>query len=63
MIEFFDHIIPGMDKDISTEFQKILNKQGINFKLNSNVTAVSVVKKKAIVDFTIIKVQKGKDRM
>jgi len=52
VIEFFDSIIPEMDKDISTEFQKILNKQGINFKLNSNVTAVSVVKNKAVVDFT-----------
>ena len=52
VIEFLDHIIPGMDKDISTEFQKILNKQGINFKLNSKVTAVSVVKNKAVVDFT-----------
>ena len=52
VIEFLDLIISGMDKDISTEFQKILNKQGINFKLNSNVTAVSVVKNKAVVDFT-----------
>ena len=52
VIEFLDHIIPGMDKDISAEFQKILNEQGINFKLNSNVTAVSVVKNKAVVDFT-----------
>ena len=52
VVEFLDHIIPGMDKDISTEFQKILNKQGINFKLNSKVTAVSVVKNKAVVDFT-----------
>lgn len=52
VIEFLDHIIPGMDKDISTEFQKILGKQGINFKLNSNVTAVNVVKNKTVVDFT-----------
>ena len=52
VIEFLDHIIPGMDKDISTEFQKILHKQGINFKLDSKVTRVSVVKNKAIVDFT-----------
>ena len=52
VIEFLDHIIPGMDKDISTEFLKILNKQGINFKLNSKVTGVNVVKDKAIVDFT-----------
>jgi len=35
VIEFLDHILPGMDKDISNEFLKILTKQGINFKLNS----------------------------
>ena len=52
VIEFLDHIIPGMDKDISNEFQKILSKQGINFRLNSNVTAVNVVRNKAVVDFT-----------
>jgi len=52
VVEFLDHIIPGMDKDISTEFQNILTKQGINFKLNSNVTAVNVIKNKAVVDFT-----------
>jgi len=52
VIEFLDHIISGMDKDISTEFLKILNKQGINFKLNAKVTGVNVVKDKAIVDFT-----------
>ena len=52
VIEFLDHIISGIDKDISTEFLKILNKQGINFKLNSKVTAVNVVKDKVVVDFT-----------
>jgi len=52
VIEFLDHIIPGMDKDISTEFQKILSKQGIKFKLDSSVTSVSVSKNKAVVHFT-----------
>ena len=52
VIEYLDHIIPGMDKDISSEFLKILNKQGINFKLDSKVTGVNVIKNKAIVDFT-----------
>ncbi len=52
VIEFLDHITPGMDKDISSEFLKILTKQGINFKLNSKVTGVNIVKNKAIVDFT-----------
>ena len=52
VVEFLDHIIPGMDGDISNEFLKILKKQGINFKLNSKVTAVSTVKDQAVVDFT-----------
>ena len=52
VIEFLDHIIPGMDKDISAEFLKILNKQGIDFKLDSKVTRVSIIKDKAIVDYT-----------
>ena len=52
VIEYLDHIIPGMDKDISSEFLKILNKQGINFKLDSKVTGVNVIKGKAVVDFT-----------
>ena len=54
VVEFLDHIIPGMDKDISTEFLKILSKQGINFKLNSKVIGVNVVRDKAVVDFTNI---------
>jgi len=58
VVEFLDHIIPGMDKDISTEFLKILTKQGINFKLNSKVTAINLVKDKAIVDFTNKKTSK-----
>ena len=52
VIEFLDRIIPGMDKDISIEFLKILHKQGINFRLDSKVTGINIVKKKAIVDFT-----------
>ncbi len=52
VIEYLDHIIPGMDKDISSEFLKILKKQGINFKLDSKVTDVSIIKNKTVVDFT-----------
>ncbi len=51
VIEFLDNIIPGMDKDISNEFKKILNKQGINFKLDSKVKKISYKKDQAIVDF------------
>ena len=52
VIEFLDHLVSGMDKDISMEFQKILSKQGIDIKLDSKVTNVSLIKNKAIVDFT-----------
>ena len=52
VVEYLDHIIPGMDKDISSEFLKILKKQGIKFKLNSKVTEVKTLKNKAVVDFT-----------
>ena len=52
VVEYLDHIISGMDKDISNEFLKILNKQGINFKLDSKVTGINVLKGKAVVDFT-----------
>ena len=52
VIEFLDHIVPGMDHDISKEFLSILKKQGINFKLNSKVTSIKKVKNLAVVDFT-----------
>jgi dihydrolipoamide dehydrogenase len=51
VIEFLDHIASGMDKDMSSEFLKILKKQEINFKLNSKVIGVSVIKDKAIVNY------------
>ena len=34
VIEYLDHITPGMDREVSKEFQKILTKQGIKFRLN-----------------------------
>ena len=40
VIEFLDHITPGMDKEISQEFMKILKKQGINFHMQHKVQAV-----------------------
>ncbi len=41
VIEYLDHITPGMDREISDEFQKILTKQGIKFKMGSKVQSVS----------------------
>tara|TARA_Y100000590_G_scaffold5871_1_gene7823 strand:+ start:3514 stop:4911 length:1398 start_codon:yes stop_codon:yes gene_type:complete len=40
VIEFLDQITPGIDKEISNEFMKILTKQGIKFELNTKVEKI-----------------------
>ncbi|WP_424927362.1 dihydrolipoyl dehydrogenase [Amaricoccus tamworthensis] len=40
VIEFLDHITPGMDAEVSKNFQRLLKKQGLNFILNSAVQSV-----------------------
>lgn len=42
VIEFLDTITPSIDKEISSSFSKILQKQGIKFKLSTKVTATEV---------------------
>ena len=41
VIEFLDHITPGLDKEISNEFMKILKKQNIKFELNTKVEKIT----------------------
>ena len=43
VIEFLDHITPGMDREISEEFMKILKKQNIKFHLNRKVTSIKKI--------------------
>ena len=52
VIEYLDHITPGMDREISKEFQKILTKQGIKFLLNNKVTKVKDENNKVTVEFS-----------
>ena len=40
VVEFLDRIVPGMDGELVKQFQRILEKQGVAFKLGSKVTAV-----------------------
>ena len=40
VIENLPYITPGMDREVSNEFPKILVKQGIKFKLNSKVMSI-----------------------
>ena len=72
VVEFLDHITPGMDKEISNEFMKILKKQGINFhmqhkgeeiKKNKSGAIVSVANKegnKKIFDCDVVLVSVGR---
>ncbi len=41
-VEFLDQILPGFDGDVRKEANKILKKQGFEFKLSSKVTGVKV---------------------
>ena len=49
VVEFLDHITPGMDKEISNEFMKILKKQGIHFHMKHKVEEIIKNKSGAIV--------------
>ena len=40
VIEYEDHILPNMDREIATNFQKILIKQGFDFKLSTSFNKV-----------------------
>ena len=55
VIEYLDHITPGMDREISDEFKKILTKQGIKFKMNSKVNSVKNTEAGVSINYTDIK--------
>jgi dihydrolipoamide dehydrogenase len=40
VVEFLDRILPGIDLEVAKQFQRILQKQGMTFKLSSKVAAV-----------------------
>jgi dihydrolipoamide dehydrogenase len=40
IVEFLDHILPGIDGEVARQFHRMLQKQGITFKLSSKVTAI-----------------------
>jgi dihydrolipoamide dehydrogenase len=39
VVEFLDRIVPGMDGEVGKAFQRVLKKQGMDFKLSTKVTA------------------------
>jgi len=42
VIEFLDRIVPGMDGELATQFQKMLRRQKMKFKLSTKVTGVEL---------------------
>ncbi len=52
VIEYLDHITPGLDKEISNEFMKILKKQNIKFELNTKVEKITKNDKGVIIETT-----------
>jgi len=56
VIEYADRIVPNMDNEISDQFQKILIKQGIDFKLS---TAFKKINKKNDKLYVAIETQQG----
>ena len=40
VVEFLDHILPGLDGEVGRQAQRILTRQGMTFRLSSKVAAV-----------------------
>jgi dihydrolipoamide dehydrogenase len=49
VVEYLDHITPGMDREVSDAFLKILQKQGMQFNLSTKVIGVKKNKNGATV--------------
>ena len=50
VVEFLDHITPGIDREVSREFMKILQKQGIKFHLETKVSSIKKSKDTVIIN-------------
>ena len=55
VIEYLDFITPGMDREVSNEFQKILTKQGIKFKMGFKVESAKNKGNLVSINYTNVK--------
>jgi dihydrolipoamide dehydrogenase len=55
VVEFLDTILGGMDGEVARQFQRMLGKQGFEFRLGSKVTGIKKAKKGASVTFEPVK--------
>jgi dihydrolipoamide dehydrogenase len=44
VVEFLDRITPGLDNEVAKQFQRVLTKQGMTFKLGTKVSAAKATK-------------------
>ena len=51
VVEYLDHVLTGMDKEVSESFYKILKKQGMKFHLSAKVNGIKNNSDGAIVEF------------
>ena len=55
VVEYLDHITPGMDTEVQKTFKRILEKQGLKFVMGAAVQGVETTKGKARVSYTLRK--------
>lgn len=55
VVEYLDNILGGMDRDVARQYQRMLAKQGMEFRLGAKVTGVAKAKKGATVTFEPVK--------
>ncbi len=55
VVEFLDTITPGMDVEVSRQFQKMLKKQGLDFIMGAAVQKTEATKSKAKVHYKLRK--------
>jgi dihydrolipoamide dehydrogenase len=55
VVEFLDHITPGMDKELGKTLQRALKKQGLKFVMGAAVQSVDTSKGKAKVSYKLRK--------
>ena len=55
VVEFLDKVLGSMDGEVSRQFQRMLAKQGLEFRMSSKVTAVEKSGKGARVTFEPVK--------
>jgi len=55
VVEFLNHITPGMDAEVQKTFQRMLKKQGLKFVMGAAVQSAKAAKNKAKVSYKLRK--------